>query len=71
MGLAEPGDAPDDTAMSGEEIAELEKLIDYLRDHPEAYRAFLQTQEKAYIEAIQQFEKSPPATKVSKRRLVS
>jgi hypothetical protein len=46
--------------MSSEEVAELEKLIDYLRDHPEAYRAYLQTQEAAYIEAIQQFEKSPP-----------
>jgi hypothetical protein len=57
--------------MSSEEVAELEKLIDYLRDHPEAYRAYLQTQEAAYIEAIQQFEKSPPATKATKRRLVS
>ena len=71
VGLAEPGGTPDDTAMSSEEIAELEKLIAHLRDHPEAYRAYLQTQEAAYIEAIQQFEKSAPRAKGIKRRLVS
>ncbi len=51
MGLAENA-LFDESAARREQIADLEHLIDYLVDHPEAYLAFLETQEAAYSEAL-------------------
>ena len=42
----------DDGQIRRQQIADLEHLIDYLTDHPEAYLAFLETQEAAYFEAL-------------------
>lgn len=40
-----------ETAERTEKLEQLEQLIDYLKQHPEVYGAFLETQEAAFFEA--------------------